>query len=89
MIHYLNLEPKKIFIAFRHPLLCMPSAATEKKTLLATLNKMFWLKNELSNKLVVLLALLNPVKIVFSYKHITISVESVLVIFLCPQFDVI
>lgn len=58
MILYLSLEPKKprkIFIAFRHPLLCMPSAA------LATLNKMFWLKNGLSNKFFVLLALLNHV----------------------------
>lgn len=67
MMHYLSLEPRKIFIAFRHLLLYMPPAA-EKKKHLATLNKMFWLKNILSNKLVGLLALLNHVffKIVFS-----------------------
>lgn len=33
MMHYLSLEPRKIFIAFRHLLLYMPPAAEKKKTL--------------------------------------------------------
>lgn len=59
MLHYLCLELRETFNAFRHPLLCLPPAAAEKKTLPTTLSQMICLKHICFNTLVALYGLLN------------------------------